>query len=290
MLNKKRTNRVRTLKYLALIPIVAGLLIVSNLDAMARMVTGESTEPVMTEEIVEAASLKIATLPILQQEDSIYTVVEVMPRFPGGEKELFNFINNNISYPEVAKEKGIQGRVVICYVVEKDGSITNLEVVRGQDPSLDKEAMRVMSTSPKWTPGQSKGKTVRVKYTMPIMFRIDKKTDRALSVPSPESDVLQVAEKTAQFPGGEQALLKYLADNVKYPQIAKENGIKGRVIVSFIVEKDGSVTNAEVLNGVDPSLDKEAIRVVGTFPKWTPAEHDGQPVRIRYALPVQFNL
>ncbi|MDL2245397.1 M56 family metallopeptidase [Parabacteroides sp. OttesenSCG-928-J18] len=290
MLNKKRTNRVRILKYLALIPIVAGLLILNNLDAMARMVTGESTKPVMTEEIREAASLETATHPILQQEDSIYTVVEVMPRFPGGDKELLNFITNNISYPEVAKEKGIQGRVVISYVVEKDGSITNLEVVRGQDPSLDKEAIRVMSTSPKWTPGQEKGITVRTKYTMPIQFRLGEKTDRALSAPSSESDVFRVAEKTAQFPGGERALLKYLSDNVKYPQIAKEKGIKGRVIVSFIVEKDGSVTNAEVLNGVDPSLDKEAIRVIGTFPKWTPAENDGKPVRIRYAMPIMFNL
>lgn len=285
MLNKKRTNRVRTLKYLALIPIVAGLLIVSNLEAMARMVTGESTEPVMTEEIVAATSL-----PIQQQEDPILTMADIMPKFPGGDKELLKFLNNTISYPQIAHENDIEGRVVISFVVEKDGSITNPEAVKSVDPSLDEEAMRVIMLSPKWTPGQDKGKAVRVKYTIPIQFSLGKKTDSGLNTPSPKSDALRVAEKMPQYPGGEQALLKYLTDNVKYPQIAKDNGIKGRVVVSFIVEEDGSVSSVEILKSVDPSLDKEAMRVVGTFPKWTPALSEGKPVRVRYALPVMFNL
>ena len=92
------------------------------------------------------------------------------------------------------------------------------------------------------------------------------------------------------FPGGEAALLQYIGKNMKYPVIAQENGIQGRVIVSFVIEKDGHVADVTVVRGVDPALDKEAIRVVSAMPRWRPGEQRGKPVRVKYTLPVTFRL
>lgn len=102
--------------------------------------------------------------------------------------------------------------------------------------------------------------------------------------------VFQVVEKMPSFPGGDAALFKYLGDNVKYPVIAQENGVQGRVICQFVVNKDGSIVDVEVVRSVDASLDKEAIRVIKSMPKWSPGQQRGKPVRVKYTLPVNFKL
>jgi protein TonB len=104
--------------------------------------------------------------------DEIFVVVEKQPEFPGGTTALMKFLGDNIKYPVIAQENGIQGRVITNFVVERDGSISDVQVVRGQDPSLDKEAVRVIKTMPRWTPGQQRGKPVRVRFTLPVVFRL----------------------------------------------------------------------------------------------------------------------
>ena len=93
-----------------------------------------------------------------------------------------------------------------------------------------------------------------------------------------------------QFPGGPNELMKYLGENIKYPQSAIDNKIEGRVFVSFVVEKDGSVTNAEVMRGIDKDCDAEALRVVSSMPKWKPASNKGEDVRVKFTVPVIFKL
>ena len=107
-----------------------------------------------------------------EEETKVFDVVEQMPSFPGGEGELMKFLNSHIKYPVVAEENGIQGRVVCTFVVERDGSITDVKVIKSVDPSLDKEAMRVLKSMPKWIPGKQNGSAVRVKYTVPVTFRL----------------------------------------------------------------------------------------------------------------------
>lgn len=104
--------------------------------------------------------------------EEIFVVVEKQPVFPGGTTALMKFLGDNIKYPVIAQENGIQGRVITNFVVERDGSISDVQVVRGQDPSLDREAVRVIKTMPKWTPGQQRGKAVRVRFTLPVVFRL----------------------------------------------------------------------------------------------------------------------
>ena len=108
-----------------------------------------------------------------EEEEVVFVVVESMPEFPGGQQALFKYLSENVKYPVIAQENGIQGRVICQFVVNKDGSIVEVEVVRsGGDPSLDKEAIRVIKSMPKWKPGKQRGKAVRVKYTVPVNFKL----------------------------------------------------------------------------------------------------------------------
>jgi protein TonB len=108
-----------------------------------------------------------------EEEEVVFVVVESMPEFPGGQQALFKYLSENVKYPVIAQENGIQGRVICQFVVNKDGSIVDVEVVRsGGDPSLDKEAIRVIKSMPKWKPGKQRGKAVRVKYTVPVNFKL----------------------------------------------------------------------------------------------------------------------
>jgi len=104
--------------------------------------------------------------------DEIFVVVENQPEFPGGNTAMMKFLGDNIKYPVIAQENGIQGRVICNFVVEKDGSITDVQVVRGVDPSLDREAMRVIQQMPRWKAGKQRGQAVRVRFTLPVVFRL----------------------------------------------------------------------------------------------------------------------
>ena len=209
----------------------------------------------------------------------LYQVVEQMPEFPGGQKALLKFLQNNVRYPTVAYTNKIQGKTVVSFVVEPDGSVDNVEVAKGVAKILDDEAIRVVSMSPKWKPGKIGGKPVRVKYNLPITFKLDD-----------EESVHEHVEQMPEFPGGQKALLKFLQNNVRYPTFASANKIQGRTIVSFVVEPDGSVDNVEVAKSSSSVLDEEAVRVVKKFPKWKPGMIDGKPVRVKYCVPVNFKL
>lgn len=105
-----------------------------------------------------------------------------------------------------------------------------------------------------------------------------------------DSDAFDVVEKMPEYPGGIEAFMKFLSENVRYPEAASKAGIQGRVLVEFIVEKDGSISNTHVIQNVNEYLDAEAVRVVGAMPKWTPGMHEGKAVRVKYAVPISFRL
>ena len=130
-----------------------------------------NTEDDKETEVVIAAPVEA---PVEEEEEEVvFVVVEKMPEFPGGQQALFKYLSENVNYPVIAQENGIQGRVICQFVVNRDGSIVDVEVVRsGGDPSLDKEAVRVIKSMPKWKPGQQRGKPVRVKYTVPVNFKL----------------------------------------------------------------------------------------------------------------------
>ncbi len=123
-------------------------------------------------EVLKAKDDIKAPEPPKHEENKIFTVVEQMPMYPGGDAALMQYLSSNIHYPAVAAENGVQGRVVVGFVVERDGSITDVNVMRSVDPSLDREAVRVVKNMPRWTPGKQNGSAVRVKFQVPVTFRL----------------------------------------------------------------------------------------------------------------------
>ena len=233
------------------------------------------------------------------EEDTVYQIVEQMPQYTGGEEAMMKYVSENIKYPQAAKDKNIAGRVFVSFVVEKDGSVNEVKVMRGIGGGCDEEAVRVIKGMPKWKPGIQKGKPVRVSYQIPINFKLAddaqtksaKKTEANKPDMKPDKDgVYQIVEEMPQYPGGEQAMMDFVSKNVVYPKEAQEKGISGRVFVSFIVEKDGSVSNVDVKRGIGGGCDDEAVRVIKAMPKWKPGKQDGKPVRVSYMMPITFKL
>lgn len=169
MMNKKKTNGAGHIKYaLFAIPAFA-LLLAGNISCSSEATKNDDVkEKAATEkpEVVEIPAEKADT------KDEVFMVVEQMPEFPGGMKELMTYLKDNIKYPKAAQDKKVQGRVIVQFVVEKDGTPTEFNVVRSVDPDLDAEALRVLGGMPKWKPGMQKGQVVRVKYTVPVAFRL----------------------------------------------------------------------------------------------------------------------
>ena len=248
----------------------------------------------MAQDGVGAKSVDVPNDKPIVQEGEIFTVVEEMPQFPGGMGEAMRFLAKNIRYPAESQKAKIEGRVIVQFVVKEDGKVSDVKVVRSVSPDLDAEAIRVVSMMPEWIPGKQRGKAVSVKYTMPIMFRLqtpasDVKTNEKADAID-ESQIFADPGVMPSFPGGMGECMEFLAKNIKYPAEAQKAKIEGRVIVQFVVGKDGQISDAKVVRGVSPELDAEALRVVNTMPKWQPGMTRGQAANMKYTIPVNFRL
>lgn len=366
MMNKRRTKEIGRTKYLMFIPLAALLLIVSNIEMVARTTERFAKEvfakegmekmdtpnmkvseiadipeisakemQVMKSQIepatMETTAMKIAKTPTRQEnkvaqkevpmtkikaipDSVVFEVVEKMPDFPGGMNGLIEYLKTNVKYPAEAHKAGIQGRVIVSFVVTKDGSISDAKIIRSVDPNLDKEALRVISAMPKWTPGTQRGQAVNVRFSVPVAFRLSnpeppkaeeiknleevvvvgygpKEDPAATGIKANESEpIFKVVETMPKFPGGLRGVMQYLAKSIKYPVLAQEHKEEGQVILKMVIGKDGSLSNISVLRSVSPSLDAEAIRVVSNMPKWEPGQQRGQAVAVEYTLPITFRL
>lgn len=347
MMNKKRSPGIVRTKYLIFIPLVGILMLLSNIEAVARLTVRLANEATVSNAMVTATgilvdetgqpligasvvvkggkertitdrkgafSLEVPANAILrcsyqgresqevlaadmtnnthlslssksrEMNEQVFTVVEKMPSFPGGDAELLKYIATNIKYPKESQDNGEQGRVICSFIVGRDGSVNNPEVLRGVTPLLNEEAVRVINTMPRWNPGMQRGKAVAVKYTVPITFRLKS------PVVETKEETLTVVDVMPQYPGGDHELLKFIAQSIKYPTDAQEAGVQGRVICSFVVDKKGNIVEPKIIRGIDPSLDAEALRVIGMMPRWTPGRQDGKAVRVLYTVPITFRL
>ena len=347
MMNKKRSPGIVRTKYLIFIPLVGILMLLSNIEAVARLTVRLANEATVSNAMVTATgilvdetgqpligasvvvkggkertitdkkgafSLEVPANAILrcsyqgresqevlaadmtnnthlslssksrEMNEQVFTVVEKMPSFPGGDAELLKYIATNIKYPKESQDNGEQGRVICSFIVGRDGSVNNPEVLRGVTPLLNEEAVGVINTMPRWNPGMQRGKAVAVKYTVPITFRLKSPVEEA------KEETLTVVDVMPQYPGGDRELLKFIAQSIKYPTDAQEAGVQGRVICSFVVDKKGNIVEPKIIRGIDPSLDAEALRVIGMMPRWTPGRQDGKAVRVLYTVPITFRL
>lgn len=281
MMNKKRSPGIVRTKYLIFIPLVGILMLLSNIEAVARLTVRLANEATVSNAMVTATDVSSKSR---EMNEQVFTVVEKMPSFPGGDAELLKYIATNIKYPKESQDNGEQGRVICSFIVGRDGSVNNPEVLRGVTPLLNEEAVRVINTMPRWNPGMQRGKAVAVKYTVPITFRLKSPVEEA------KEETLTVVDVMPQYPGGDRELLKFIAQSIKYPTDAQEAGVQGRVICSFVVDKKGNIVEPKIIRGIDPSLDAEALRVIGMMPRWTPGRQDGKAVRVLYTVPITFRL
>ncbi len=152
------------------------------------------------------------------------------------------------------------------------------EVTKTQDET---EKSDVAISSVNFDQGSDEGQEV-LKQNQVVVEQVEQKEE--------ETKVFEVVEQMPQFPGGDAALMQYLSSHIKYPVVAEENGIQGRVVCTFVVERNGSISDVRVVKSVDPSLDKEAVRVIKGMPNWIPGKQNGSAVRVKYTVPVTFRL
>ncbi len=327
MMNKKRTREIGKTKYLMFLPLAALLLAFSNIEAVARttsrlaheaagLITDADQNPKKKEKPTQESTPAQAVentqpaTPVSEQKiestDEAYDQVDNMPVYPGGIEALMKFIQETLRYPVIAQENRVQGRVTVQFVVEKDGTPNEIAVVRSLSPETDAEAIRTVSLMPKWHPGTLKGKPVRVKFTVPIVFKLtggsgDAPSQNAASSPIPSIDLgpLRIVGINGpipgamdggmmpHFPGGKEALIKYLAES---PRLERpDSSTAESVAVLFIVNKEGEVTQPMIVGGASTELDAEALRVVRDMPKWIPGDAKEQ-LAIVYVVPVPFKL
>jgi len=229
-------------------------------------------------------------------DSTTFKMLDSEPQFPGGDEARLKYISENISYPTKAKEGGIQGTVYVTFIVEKDGSITNAKILRGIGGGCDEEVIRLIKGMPNWIPAKQNDKNVRVQFNMPVKFVLDsdkREVENNNVEDESESDEDQIfvfIEDNPEFVGGDKARIKFIQENIVYPQKAIESEVQGTVFLTFVVEKDGSLTNVKVLRGIGGGCDEEAIRVIKSMPKWKPGKQRGKAVRAQYNLPIKFHL
>lgn len=169
MMNKKKSNAAGHIKYALFVLPAFALLVAGNISCSQDASQTEDAK----EEVVAPVSPKAKEAPAdSTAKEEVFMVAEQMPEYPGGMKEMLKFLQENVKYPENAMKNNVQGRVIVQFVVEKDGTPTEFKVLRSVDPDLDAEALRVMKAMPKWKPGMQKGQVVRVKFTVPVSFKL----------------------------------------------------------------------------------------------------------------------
>jgi bla regulator protein blaR1 len=311
MMTRTKSQRHALLKYTAILPIA--FLLVFSISAKNSFIDSSNN---LTEQ-----SVVLDTIPP-DGSSEVFQVVEEMPRFPGCEdqpeevrkncsmKRMLGHIYTNIKYPLAAKEAGTQGTVVVSFIVEKDGSISNPEIARSIGSGCDEEVLRVVSTMPNFIPGKQRGKNVRVKFNLPVKFKLDDDTPKKVTptneksradVPvSPSDEIFKVAEEMPLFPGtsdneaSKKELFTFIFKNLQYPEEAKAAALEGMVVVSFVVTKEGVIKNPEILKSIGGGTDEEVLRVVklmNTLPdSWTPGKQKGAYVNVQLSLPVKFKM
>jgi len=228
-----------------------------------------------------AGILLFIASPTLAQEgdkDEFYMAVEQMPKLYGS----IDSLHNELTYTNEAAKAEVEGRVMVQFIVNKEGEVEYPEVIRGIGHGLDEEALRVIKTA-KFTPGKQRGEKVRVRQSLALNYELE--------MPPPpkeeeeDENFFVAVEDMPKLKGG----LARLQQKIQYPKMAKKAGIEGRVIVQFIVDDDGTVDNPKVIRGIGGGGDEEALRVVkqATF---EPGRQRGKPVRVQYSLPITFQL
>jgi len=209
-------------------------------------------------------------------------IMEQEPSFNGGNGKLVAFINYYMIYPQTAFYDSVGGTVVVGFTVDKKGTMKDIMICKSVSQSLDSEAIRVIrlmsQVLPKWKPGKHEGENASMKDSLEVTFDVN------------AYELTHHMRHSDKLPTPSFDISKFLADNLIYPHNAKQNNIQGTVLVKFVVNEDGSLSDFKVVKSVDPELDIEALRVIKKMPKWNPAMQNQKPLKVYFTIPVHFLL
>ena len=225
----------------------------------------------------------------------------------GGTEKYAQFLADHQKYPALAMQKGIQGTVPVSFIVEKTGTISTVKVDKPLSPELDAEGIRLIKSGPKWTPAQHFGKVVRQRVVVPVSFVMSPGSEVVTVGPkgtpaapanaadiaasaNPDRPPVVAPDKPTRPVGGTEAFFNWVEKNQQYPALARKRKIQGKVMVEFMVQADGSLTDARVIRKMGSGLDEEAIRLIKMAPKWEPATYQGKPLKQKMVLPILFQL
>lgn len=226
--------------------------------------------------------------------DEVFLVAEQMPSFPGGQEALMKFITENLKYPNGMSDIG--GKVFVQFIVEKDGSISGTQILKGLYPAFDEEAMRVIRSMPDWKPAMQNGMPVRMQMYMPVNFTAVHSSINTSNTFG-HTDVQSVGQELIYthpqmmptYPSGPFGMTEFIRKNLMIPKDARRKGISGIVIVKFIIDENGNTSNLGVVQSVGYGCDEEVMRVASLM-KWTPGYQFGQPVKTWMQMPVRFGV
>lgn len=220
--------------------------------------------------------------PSASEDDTPFLVAEEMPLFQGQNLNTFRtWVQSQIRYPAEALKRGIEGRVVLSFIVERDGSVSTIQLLQSPDRILSEEVRRVVAASPKWTPGRQRGHLVRVRYMLPVDF----------SIPKEKAAAQEPGMTPPQFEGGDlNAFRSWAMQRLRYPAGAKEQQTEGSVVATFTVGRDGRVDDIRIAGKPDPQLAEEVRRVVKASPAWSPATRNDEATVVTVTLPVSFRI
>lgn len=210
---------------------------------------------------------------------------EQMPSFRGGDiLDFTKWVAANVKYPPKLFKDGVHGTVVVSFVVDEKGSVGEVKTLLSPDPKLANVIVKAVKRSPRWEPGREDGVPVAVIQSMPIKFGMPSGDDK-------KKHNLNHDEEMPTFMGGDiNGFARWVAEHIQYPSEAVAAGMEGTVVVSFIVDRDGSVDDVKIVRSPDAILAQEAVRTVRSSPKWKPGTQDGETVRVTFNLPVNFRL
>lgn len=231
----------------------------------------------------------IARICVSQSDTTVYTFPDKKAAYPGGDSAMFSFISKNTTYPKLCVDSGIQGKVYVSCIVEKDGSLSDVKAVKKIHPELEKEATRVIKTLPFFNPATKGNEMVRSIITIPVVFKLSVVEKKAAEEWQHLRAITPV-DSPPVFPGGIHTLEKYLDMIFEYPFTCKQLNIQGKSVVKFTVNKQGEVVEPAILKGVHFDLDNEAIRIVNMLPDFTPATINGSAVDCDMTLSINFVL
>jgi TonB family protein len=275
-----------------------------------------SPEPPPEEVIGTMSTTVEIDAPPVQLSDKEYNehYGTVQASYSAGNQTFFDMLSRRIKMPDAAKEKGIKDNVELEFSILQDGALNDIKVKKSLGYGCDEEAIRVMKALGNWSPARNKGKAYTSLNTILVAFGIpqernlvehqtvvtevaDKEEqppldpDKVLQIEKPqESDIFKAVEQQAEFVGGITEFGKFIAKNLKYPAPAQRANVSGKVYIQFVVNKDGSTQNFEVLKSVGFGCDEEALRLLKSVMKWSPAKQSGLEVRSLKTVPINFQI